>query len=275
MAWKNLRQLIERHFNTEELRTLCFDLEIDYESLGGEGKQGKIRELINYAKRADRLDELHQYLKSERADVSWPGFTDSKNQEKKAEYNREQDENPVRVAVWNALHSTLWTKKTFLNSHKTKPPLIEKFSVRLWAEFINKPIDSRPKEADLILQEIRDFFFTYPDEKWRDYLEYILSYWNDLRHYAPPPINQAVNLALERTGSNLKYIPQHLRPRIFLYGEIVETDLPSISDSVMEIPEKTRTKIYQDAWEKCPDFSTRKTFIHEKLEAWRNQQNQS
>lgn len=275
MNWMEFRQLVDTHFNKDEVRTLCFDLGIDYDSLGGEEKTGKIRELINYMKRLGLLDELLRYLKTERPNVSWPDVFDSKDPKKQVDYNQERFENPVRIAVWNALHRTLWTKRTFLNSHKTKPPLIEKFSAKLWAEYINKPIDSRPKEADLILQEIRKLFFSFEEAKWRDFLEFILNYWNDLKYYKPMPINRAVNIALERIGSNLRYIPEYLHERLFIYGDIVETDLTPTPNSVAEIPEKIRSKIYQEAWGKYSDFSTRKISIKKEIEAWWNQQNQS
>jgi hypothetical protein len=53
-----LRQFIDKHFNDEDLRNLCFELTIDYESLGGEGRSGKVRELIAKCERNDRLKDL-------------------------------------------------------------------------------------------------------------------------------------------------------------------------------------------------------------------------
>jgi hypothetical protein len=46
-----LRQLVARHFNLEELRTLCFDLSVNYHELGGEGLSAKARELPAYLDR--------------------------------------------------------------------------------------------------------------------------------------------------------------------------------------------------------------------------------
>ncbi|MCP4539774.1 MAG: hypothetical protein GY832_21765, partial [Chloroflexi bacterium] len=53
-----LRQKLVKRFNLEELRTLCYDLNVDFESLGGEGKANKARELVLYMERHDRMDEL-------------------------------------------------------------------------------------------------------------------------------------------------------------------------------------------------------------------------
>jgi hypothetical protein len=54
----SLRKVIEGHFNTDEIKTLCFDLDIDYENLDGDSKPSKIRELISLCERQNRRDEL-------------------------------------------------------------------------------------------------------------------------------------------------------------------------------------------------------------------------
>jgi len=53
-----LHELIDRHFDLEELRTLCFRVGVDYDSLRGEGKAAKIRELILYLQRQGGLERL-------------------------------------------------------------------------------------------------------------------------------------------------------------------------------------------------------------------------
>jgi hypothetical protein len=42
-------------FSEEELRTLCFDMGIDYEALPASSKPGKARELMEYCRRHNRL----------------------------------------------------------------------------------------------------------------------------------------------------------------------------------------------------------------------------
>ena len=71
MSWTKLRQQIDAHFNNEELRTLCFDLDVDYESLGGEGKEGKVRELLAWSKRNHHIPELITALTILRPNVAW------------------------------------------------------------------------------------------------------------------------------------------------------------------------------------------------------------
>jgi hypothetical protein len=43
-----LRKILDERFSESDLRTLCFDLHVDYQSLPGEGKADKARELIQY-----------------------------------------------------------------------------------------------------------------------------------------------------------------------------------------------------------------------------------
>jgi DNA-binding NtrC family response regulator len=51
-----LRRTLDEKFDLEEIQNLCFDLDIDFDALPGEGK--KTRELVLYCRRRDRLKEL-------------------------------------------------------------------------------------------------------------------------------------------------------------------------------------------------------------------------
>ena len=66
-----LRLVLMTHFDEGELRTLCFDLGIDYGDLVGEGKGDKARELVGYFKRRGRISELVEKIKEVRPDISW------------------------------------------------------------------------------------------------------------------------------------------------------------------------------------------------------------
>jgi hypothetical protein len=61
-----LRKFIVTRYNLEEIRTLCSDLGVDYDDLGGEGKEAKARELVAYLKRRSKLDDLIRYLQEDR-----------------------------------------------------------------------------------------------------------------------------------------------------------------------------------------------------------------
>ena len=66
-----LHQILTERFAHGELRTLCFDLGVDYDDLPGGGKADKARELIVYLERRDRIRELLEAGKRLRPDVSW------------------------------------------------------------------------------------------------------------------------------------------------------------------------------------------------------------
>lgn len=54
----SLRHFLYRYFNETELKDLCFDLQIDYESLPGDNKQDRAREIVAYVNRHGRVIEL-------------------------------------------------------------------------------------------------------------------------------------------------------------------------------------------------------------------------
>jgi len=66
-----LRQILATRFNEGELRTLCFDLEVDYGDLPGGGKASKARELVAYLARRDRIGELIETGKGLRPEIDW------------------------------------------------------------------------------------------------------------------------------------------------------------------------------------------------------------
>ena len=57
-----LHHFLVDHFNLEELKTLCFNLGVEYEDLGGEGRSDKARELVKAMQRRTRLDHLVAHL---------------------------------------------------------------------------------------------------------------------------------------------------------------------------------------------------------------------
>ncbi len=71
MTAQDLRQTISQRFNLSDIRTLCFDLGIEYEELGGGPKSDVITALIGYCQRNERLNDLQNYLQRERSFVAW------------------------------------------------------------------------------------------------------------------------------------------------------------------------------------------------------------
>ncbi len=71
-----LRQNLIHYFNDSELRDLCFDLGVDYESLPGTGKSDKARELVSYLDRRGRVPELTWMGQQLRPNTPWPGISE-------------------------------------------------------------------------------------------------------------------------------------------------------------------------------------------------------
>lgn len=65
-----LRETLTARFSEDELRTLCFDLGFDYESLPGQGKAGKAREIVAHMDRRGDLAQLADYCRGARPDAS-------------------------------------------------------------------------------------------------------------------------------------------------------------------------------------------------------------
>jgi len=69
-----LREILATRFNESELRTLCFDLDVEYDDLPGEGISDKARELVAYLERHGRISELVTIVQQKRPDVSLNGL---------------------------------------------------------------------------------------------------------------------------------------------------------------------------------------------------------
>ena len=69
----DLNSKMNQVFSLDEIESLCFDMGIDFDSLGGEGKGAKIRELIEFCRRRGRDEELVAKVRAERPQVAWPG----------------------------------------------------------------------------------------------------------------------------------------------------------------------------------------------------------
>lgn len=67
-----INQNIVKLFDDNELRTLCFELAIDYDSLPGQGKSAKARELVAHCNRHGRVGELVNQCQRARPGSDWP-----------------------------------------------------------------------------------------------------------------------------------------------------------------------------------------------------------
>jgi hypothetical protein len=66
-----LFHILATRFDEGELRTLCFNLSLDYDDLPGEGKANKARELISFLERRDRIAALLEIGPQVRPDIAW------------------------------------------------------------------------------------------------------------------------------------------------------------------------------------------------------------
>ncbi len=64
-----LHRFIITHYDRKEFRTLCFDLDVEYDDLGGEGRSDKARELVRHVERRRQLPQLSNLLRQTRPDL--------------------------------------------------------------------------------------------------------------------------------------------------------------------------------------------------------------
>lgn len=64
-----LRQALVNYFDLEELRTLCFDLGVDFDDLKGSGKGAKARELVQYWQHQGNLLPLVEAIHRQRGTI--------------------------------------------------------------------------------------------------------------------------------------------------------------------------------------------------------------
>lgn len=109
----SLLEIMNKGFNTEELKTFCFNLNVEYENLEGEVKSSKIRELITYFSRRNNLSFLIGEGKKIRPNISWDKLIEinnlltaivffSKNEQKRAnklirDFDLEQNPNIILI----------------------------------------------------------------------------------------------------------------------------------------------------------------------------------
>lgn len=67
----HLRENLQESFNVDELKSLCQDLNVPYDNLGGETLQSNARELINYCQRRNALDDLVARCQKLRPERYW------------------------------------------------------------------------------------------------------------------------------------------------------------------------------------------------------------
>ncbi|MCP4418992.1 MAG: AAA family ATPase, partial [Chloroflexi bacterium] len=64
-----IRHTLVNSFDLDEMRTLCFDLGMDFESLPGQSKPAKAREMVNYWRNRQDISKLTEAIRIERGDI--------------------------------------------------------------------------------------------------------------------------------------------------------------------------------------------------------------
>ncbi len=67
----SLPDQISQHFNVEELRSLCYDLQIEYENVRGETREAKALALVEHCARHGKLELLLEYCREKRPFRTW------------------------------------------------------------------------------------------------------------------------------------------------------------------------------------------------------------
>jgi hypothetical protein len=62
--------ILANRFDLEELKTLCFRLGINFDSLRGEGLEGKSREMVAYFQRRRQIPRLVHAIQQYRPDIT-------------------------------------------------------------------------------------------------------------------------------------------------------------------------------------------------------------
>ena len=68
---RTLRELLDESFSVADLTTLCYDLGLVYEALGGESKPARVVALLQWAGQRGRLGDLMLAGRRLRSDLDW------------------------------------------------------------------------------------------------------------------------------------------------------------------------------------------------------------
>lgn len=70
--WVELRKMLQNHFNLDEIRAICFDLNINFENLAGPTLLSYVIELIEACQKRNRLPKLLRIVRDERPQALRP-----------------------------------------------------------------------------------------------------------------------------------------------------------------------------------------------------------
>lgn len=165
MDWEQLRKQIDESFNEEELRTLCFALGEDYDSLGGRGKSANVRELVDLIRRNGRYSDIYSELSDIRPQLEWPDTIDKTTGIKfgsgPAPFPETQAEKRVRHDLLNKVKSN-WIQGYFERSVHNDVPLKLGYTQHSNTSFHTRSIPlQKESEEEKILPSNKTILETY------------------------------------------------------------------------------------------------------------------
>lgn len=107
----------------------------------------------------------------------------------------------LRNSLWNALDQFLWQRKGFLYVEYGEAPMYS-FSRALWFHFFKLPADQRPDYPIKILRAIRDYFFKAEWYQVYDFLEWVISYFDE----AGSKYEELFNVILESELAGYRFV---------------------------------------------------------------------
>lgn len=142
-----LRKALIEQFNEEELKTLCFDLALDYEMLPGEGKGGKIRELIAYMKRRNRLQELVEAVQYARPNMAFAI-------QPKTIPNTTVIGESFDVIIWTSAKNSVLTAEGLMSRRQVMQTLDDIYTTIAITLQRDDILRARPAEQDEIIRQV-------------------------------------------------------------------------------------------------------------------------
>jgi len=169
-----LHRILIVHFDVEELKTLCFDLEVDYDSLGGEGLKGKARELVKMMQRYGLLEKLEAAVRLRRPQlktISPPLPTSIEDEQKDLELELGLETDILRTLEFRAaqystqgdlpqeLGRRLGEQREKVASLKAKQYLLKDFGYTSWPLRVDnlpraETFFGRTKEIEMAMETI-------------------------------------------------------------------------------------------------------------------------
>lgn len=110
-----LRDILIENFNIGEIKSLSFDLDIDYENLSGSNKNSKILSLIGYAQRRGRLEDLARYVKSARPNADFGDVEVEPNRDNSVE-RREESQTIVQYNFQGDIIGSTFGERSIINA---------------------------------------------------------------------------------------------------------------------------------------------------------------